>query len=324
MARSQSAVEENAASQRSCRGVTRRVLLAAAAGVPAAGAAGRIRLGTKVFSKSADPVLLAREHRGQGYSAAFCPEIDPNDRERVAALGKAFAAQDVVLAEVGAWRNLLEPDAAKRKANLAFVMERLDLAECVGALSCVDCAGSFADSSHSKMMFGPHPMNLSQEFFDATVENCRRIIDGVKPKRAKFTIEMMGWTLPDGPDSYLQLLKAVDRREFGVHMDPFNVITSPRLFYRNGDLIRDCFRKLGRWIVSCHAKDLELAPEQAVRFRVVTPGQGGFDYRAYLSEISGLSMETPLLMEHLPTRESYDEGKKYIWQIGAEIGVKFV
>src|SRR3712207_7752624 len=41
--------------------------------------------------------------------------------------------------------------------------------------------------------YGPHPKNLSPEFFDATVENCRSIIDSVKPKRTKFTLEMMGW-----------------------------------------------------------------------------------------------------------------------------------
>ena len=40
----------------------------------------------------------------------------------------------------------------------------------------------------------------TKEFFDATVENCRKVIDAVKPKRTKFTIEMMPWSLPDGPD----------------------------------------------------------------------------------------------------------------------------
>ena len=53
--------------------------------------------------------------------------------------------------------------------------------------------------------FGPHPKNLSQEFFDAAVENARKIIDAVKPRRAKFCYEMMGWALPDSPDAYLKL-----------------------------------------------------------------------------------------------------------------------
>src|SRR5205823_427766 len=93
------------------------------------------------------------------------------------------------------------------------------------------------------------------------VENCRRVIDAVKPKRTKFTIEMMPWNLPDGPDAYVDLIKAVARPAFGVHLDVCNAINSPRRFYESGDVIRECFRKLGRWIASCHAKDLQWVPE---------------------------------------------------------------
>ena len=308
-----------------CGQVTRRGFLAATAAIRLAGATERpIRLGAKVFLKSADPVLLAREHRRLGYRAAFCPEADPSDRERIRAIEKAFAAEDVLLAEVGAWRNLLDPELVKRKANLEYVTQRLVFAERVGALCCVDCAGSFAAPSDPKRMFGPHPRNLSKEFFDGTVENCRRIIDAVKPKRTRFAIEMMGWTLPDGPDSYLELFKAVDRKEFGVHMDPFNSIVCPRRFYESGKFIRECFAKLGSWIVSCHAKDLEWVPDSSIHFREVAPGRGGIDLKAYLTEISKLPRETPLLIEHLPTTEAFEEGKQHLWKAGAEAGVKFL
>ena len=53
------------------------------------------------------------------------------------------------------------------------------LAEAVGALCCADIAGSY----HPTVWYGPHPKNISKEFFDATVENCRRVIDEIKPKR---------------------------------------------------------------------------------------------------------------------------------------------
>ena len=52
-----------------------------------------------------------------------------------------------------------------------------------------------------KVWYGPHPDNLSPKFFDMAVENARKIIDAVKPKRAKFCYEMMGWTLPDSADA---------------------------------------------------------------------------------------------------------------------------
>src|SRR6185436_3695594 len=175
-----------------------RSLLAAgwAAAVPLRAAGTAVRLGGPIFLRSDDPAELAREHSRLGYSAAYCPAAEVKDTDRIRAIEKEFAAQNVAIAEVGAWKNMLDPDAAKRKQNLDYVTERCALAEAVGARCCVDIAGSY----NRDVWYGMHPKNLSKEFMDATVENCRHVIDAVKPKRTRFTIEMMPWNLPDGPD----------------------------------------------------------------------------------------------------------------------------
>ena len=302
--------------------LTRRTFLAAGLAVPSLGAstARPIRLGGPIFLKSNDPRELAREHRRLGYGAAFCPEARVDDRDRIRAIREAFAAENVVLAEVGAWRNMLDPDQKKRAENLQYVTDRMALAEAVGARCCVDIAGSY----NPQVWYGQHPKNLSQEFFDATVENCRKVIDAVKPRTAKFSLEIMGWSLPDGPDSYLKLIRAIDRPAFGAHIDVCNAVNSPVRFYRNAELITDCFRKLGRWIVSCHAKDLEWVAEMNVHFLEVIPGRGQIDYPTYLRELSQLPVEAPLMLEHLKNAAEYEEGKQYILRVGRETGVRFV
>src|SRR5579883_1669199 len=121
--------------------MTRRRFSAAAlasAAVMRAQSGRPVRLGGPIFLKSDDPKELAREHRRLGYSAAYCPSADPNDRDRVRAIRDAFAAENVVIAEVGAWRNLLDPNSKKRADNFRYVAERLQLAEAVGARCCVD------------------------------------------------------------------------------------------------------------------------------------------------------------------------------------------
>jgi sugar phosphate isomerase/epimerase len=303
---------------------TRRVFIAAttlavmARATPPAG--GRpVMLGGPVFLKSNDPEELALEHRRLNYSAAYCPEVKLADTDRIRAIEKAFAAANVVIAEVGAWKNMLDPDATKRTANLAYVVERCALAEAVGARCCVDIAGSY----NPAVWYGPDPKNLSKEFFDATVENCRHVIDAVQPKRTKFTIEMMGWNLPDGPDSYLQLIKAVDRPAFGVHLDICNGINCPLRFYQNSAYTRECFEKLGAQIVSCHAKDLQWIPEMNVHFLEVIPGRGQIDYGAYLQGLAQLPAPAPLMLEHLKTADEYEEGKQYILRVGRENGITF-
>lgn len=290
-----------------------------AAGSSARAAGRPVRFGGPIFLKSDDPRELAREHRRLGYSAAYCPNSTVEDAARNREIVNAFAAENVVIAEVGAWKSMMDPDAEKRRENRQYVAQRMALAEAVGARCCVDIAGSYNPVS----WYGPHPGNLSQEFFDATVENCRHTIDAVKPKRTKFTIEMMGWSVPDGPASYLKLIKAVDRPAFGVHMDVCNGINSPTRFYRNAEFIGECFGTLGRWIASCHAKDLEWKVELNVHFVEVIPGRGSVDYGAYLRELSKLTADAPLMLEHLKTAEEYEEGKKYIQKIAAENGVTF-
>lgn len=301
--------------------LTRRGVIAALAGAAAPSFASEkaIRLGGPIFLKSDDPRDLAREHRRLGYSAAYCPSVKLNEKEKIREIEKAYAAENVVIAEVGAWVNMLDPDPEKRRANVRFVTERLALAEALGARCCVDIAGSF----NPKIWYGPHPGNFSGQFIEATVENCRRVLDEVKPKRTKFALEMMGWAPPDGPDSYLRLIRAIDRKEFAVHMDICNGINSPRRFYRNAEFIEECFRKLGPLVVSCHAKDLEWVVEMNVHFREVVPGKGEIDYRACLRELARLPGDVPLMIEHLKTPEEYEEGKRYIQKVGAELQLKF-
>jgi sugar phosphate isomerase/epimerase len=279
-----------------------------------------IRLGGPIFLKSDDPVALAREHRRLGYSAAYCPEIATiADSRLLNEISRAFAAENVLIAEVGAWKNLLDPDPVKRRENLDYVTQRCALADAVGALCCVDIAGSYNPSS----WYGPDPKNLSREFFDATVENCRHILDAVKPTRTRFTIEMMGWNLPDGPDAYLELIRAVDRKAFAVHLDVCNGINCPQRFYHNAEFIRECFRKLGPSIISCHAKDLRWDIEMNVHFEEVVPGRGQVDYGAYLGELAQLRRDVPLMLEHLKTPEEYDEGRSHIRKVGDSMGLMF-
>ena len=277
-----------------------------------------IRLGGPVFIKSDDPAEIAQEHVRLGYRAAYCPPANANDTGHIRAIEQAFANAGVVIAEVGAWKNMLDPDPIKRRENLSYVTERCALAEAVGARCCVDIAGSY----NPTVWYGPDPKNLSKEFFDATVENCRHIIDQVKPKRTKFTIEMMGWSIPDGPDSYVQLIRAVDRPAFAVHLDVCNGINSPVRFYQNSQFISECFRKLGPWIASCHAKDLQWVTELNVHFLEVIPGRGQVDYGRYLTELSSLP-DVPLMMEHLKTADDYREAAEYIRTVGAKNHLSF-
>jgi sugar phosphate isomerase/epimerase len=286
--------------------------------VAAAGpSAYKVRLGGPLSLDSADPEAIAKAHREAGYSAAYCPPASLNDSGHIRAIEKAFARQDVVLAEVGRWVNLLDADPAKRAANLKQVTEGLALADAVGARCCVDIAGSYSKEA----WYGPDPRNFSREFFDAAVENARAIIDAVKPGRSRFCYEMMGWAIPESPDRYLELIRAVDRPAFAVHLDPCNLVNCPERFYRNTDLLNECFDKLGKHIVSCHAKDLSWEVEMNIHFKEVRPGAGSLDYVTYLKRLGTLPQQPPLMLEHLPSAEEYDRARRHLINLARESNV---
>jgi sugar phosphate isomerase/epimerase len=62
-------------------------------------------------------------------------------------------------------------------------------------------------------------------------------------------------------------------------------------------------------------------PEYNVHFAEVVPGRGQVDYRAYLTELSKLGQDAPLMLEHLKNAAEYDEGRAYIQKVAAESGV---
>ena len=212
-----------------------------------------MRLGGPIFGEISNPDSWAEAVKNHGYSAAFCPVNIDSDESTIDAYIEAAKKADIVIAEVGAWSNPISIDDAEREAALERCRTQLALADRVGANCCVNISGS-----RGPKWDGPHPDNLIDDTFDLIVESVRSIIDDVKPTRAFYTLETMPWAYPDGPDSYLRLIKAIDRVQFAVHLDPVNIINSPERYFRSGDLICDCFAKLGAYMKSCHAKDISL------------------------------------------------------------------
>ena len=279
-----------------------------------------MRLGAPVFLKTEDPAEFARAHRAQGYRAAYCPGwLKAVDTDAIRAARDAFAAEDVEIAEVGAWGNLIGPDPEERRRNVERAVERLALAEEIGARCCVDYSGTYDPETS----WGPHPQNMSREAFDRTVETIRHVIDAVNPTRTVFALEMMQWVWPQSADDYVALIEAIDRPGFGVHLDPVNVINSPLRYYDTGAIIRDCFEKLGPQIVSCHGKDVIMEKEAIVVIRECRPGTGTLNYRTYLRELSRLPQQPPLMLEHLPNEAEYHLARDYVVSVARDVGLSF-
>lgn len=280
-----------------------------------------MRLGGPVFAPADSPQQWVEAHRKAGYGAAYCPGAvmkSPDDVKLAGEFISAAKAADLVIAEVGAWSNPMAPDEAARRKAIALCQQRLDLADRIGARCCVNIAGS-----RGAKWDGPHPANLTRETFDMIVQTTRLIIDAVKPTRSFYTLEMMPWCLPDSPDSYVALIRAIDRPAFAVHLDPVNVVNCPSRYFDTAALLRECFEKLGPYIKSCHAKDIILSERLMTHLDECRPGTGGLDYATYLRELAGLAGDVPLMLEHLPNEREYAQAAHHIRSVAAKVGVEF-
>ena len=276
-----------------------------------------VRLGGPVFDPYEDPGEWIRLLKKSGYRAAYCPVKPGADPELVRAYKDAASKHDIVISEVGAWSNPVDPDQDKAEKALQMCIEGLELADRIGARCCVNISGS----RNEQYWAGPHKDNYSPEVFDLVVEITRKIIDAVKPKQSHFALEAMPWAIPDSTDSYLSLLKAIDRPQFGVHLDPVNMIRSPREYFNNGALIRDMFSRLGPHVVSCHAKDIILREDNYIpQLDELRAGLGKLDYAVYLQEIAKLG-DVPLMMEHLENAEAYDRAANHIRFVAESVGI---
>jgi len=269
-----------------------------------------MRLGGQVFYNGTNPEEFALAHVKKGFRAAVCPWWLSMERpEEVAAFKKAMAKHDIRIAEVGAWCNPMHPDKEEAEKNISYMIERLQLAEELHADTCVNILGTKSREN----WFGPCKEGYSEEFFNEAVQVVQRVIDAVKPVHTKLSFEMMPYYFLDGPEAYLRFLKAVNRKEAGVHLDICNTINQPGRFYNNAEFIRHTFDLLGEYIVTLHLKDIALKKDAlTVAFEEVLIGTGGIDYPVLLQEISKLPKDVPAMLEHLETEEEYDKAAEAV------------
>ena len=265
-----------------------------------------LRIGAPVFNFTT-PTEWAEQHTRKGLSAAYWPlPVDAGDAERNAFL-QAAADHDILIAEVGVWNNPLHPDPVQRETNIRACIEKLRLADAVGARCCVNISGSRGD-----IWDAPHPANLTPETFDLIVATTRRILHEAAPAKTFYTLETMPWMYPCDLDSMQRLLDAVAHPAFAVHIDMCNLMNSPEKVYRNAEITRDWFNAFGPHIRCIHAKDLRLHPRLTVHIDEAIPGQGQFDFPQLLRCAAALGTDIPVMCEHLQTEAEYDQAAAYL------------
>ena len=245
-----------------------------------------------------------------GFRAITAPFNCYTPENEIRALQEAAERHDAVIAEVGVWKNLLDPDTAAAQEAVAYAKAQLALADRLRIPCCVNIAGTPGTAGWD----AADPANYTPEVYDKTVAVIREILDEVEPEYAYYCIEPMPWMIPDGPDEYLQLIRDVDRPRFGAHMDFVNMINSPRRYLAADRFIEECFRKLAPYIRSTHIKDSRMDPMRLTTvLEECSPGEGTLDFAKILAVMDRwLPADAPVLLEHMQTEAEYHVAYLYL------------
>lgn len=274
-----------------------------------------MRLGGQYFLEQKDPELWANSLIKAGFTATVCPFQSLTERDAMSYVKEADK-KGIIIAEVGAWSNPISPNDEMRKSAVQLCKEKLALANEIGAGVCLNITGSRAEKWDA-----PHKDNFSGDTFALIIDTVREIIDSVKPTRTFYALEMMPWAYPYSADTYLTLLKAIDRKAFAVHFDPVNIINTPLTYYHTEQLITDFVHKLGPYIKNVHAKDIKLRDELTVHLDEVIPGEGNLNYAVLLSQLSKLSYDVPIIIEHLHTNDEIEKAAYFIRSVAKKLNL---
>jgi sugar phosphate isomerase/epimerase len=264
-----------------------------------------------------DPEAWVLALKKAGYRSAVFPcDIFAPDGE-IRRFAEAAEKADILIAEVGAWSNVLaDSDRGSRLEAMARSKRALYVADESGARCAVNISGS-----RGKKWDGPDEKNLKAETWEMIVGSVREIIDEVKPRRSFYTLEPMPWMYPIDIDTQRRLIRDIDRKAFAVHFDPVNMIWSPSTYFANGAFMRDFIREFGSLIKCVHAKDTLMGSAFTLHLQELRPGLGSLDYRSLLCELELVDRDMPLVIEHLKSDEEYELGAAYIREVASTVNV---
>ena len=253
------------------------------------------------------------------FKAVTAPFNMHTPRKETEAYLAACDRHGVMIAEIGVWRNLFDPDPAAAAEAKAYAEGQLALADELGIPCCVNIAGTDSAAGWD----AADPSNFTEETYERIIRSVREIIDRVAPRHAFYCLEPMPWMIPDSPEVYLQLIRDVDRPQFAAHMDFVNMINCPRRYLAPEKFVEECFGELAPFIKSTHIKDSRMHPTNLTTIlEECSPGEGTLDFAKILKILDEkLPADAPVLLEHMTTFEEYDKAYHYLAETAAKNGI---
>lgn len=198
-----------------------------------------------------------------------------------------FAEQDISIAVLGCYVNLIHPDPAERARLLGQFKEHLRYARDFGT----SIVGTETGSVKADYSFDP--ANHGEEALQSLIASVAELVAEAEKFGVFVCIEPVATHTVSTPARMRRVLDAIGSQNLQVILDPVNLITEEN-YKQADDLIKESFDLFGERIVVIHSKDFVIAEG---RKQLVPVGQGRLNHELLLGLIKKHKPYINLLLE---------------------------
>ena len=279
--------------------LSRRDVLCATAGVALPPRGVTIGMATTEFRTHTNSAL-AKEFREQGIRTVqlFLTQTDSNywrynsrselagmTPERSAEIAGIYRAAGLRIHSIGVYTNLIHPDAAERKASLAYFEAMMKVGNPMGVRTFITEAGHYRPEGPEPSV----PYHWQEAVWRQMVATAKELARMADAHDATVLLEPYFQGFLATAKRTRLFLEEVGSPRIRALLDPANLLEVNDL--------DEMFSQLQPWIECFHAKDRKLHVTQGV-----AAGEGDLDYRKFVSLAAERKPAAPLILEYVDER----------------------
>lgn len=237
---------------------------------------------------------------------------DAITKDKCVRIRDTFRRHNLPVSCISGYTNLVHPNPAKRRANLAHLKQLIRFARDLGSPYVISETGTFDPDSD----WVHHPNNKTE----AGYADCRAVIADLvafaREHGVTFLVETYVNNVIGSVEETLRLFADIDDPHLGLLMDPTNYFEEHNIDRMDATL-HHIFDALSDKIKISHAKDVKRAESamgvqladidaseaHALRgvgmIELPAPGLGSLNYDLYLQRLSRHYPNIPIIIEHL-------------------------
>ena len=203
-------------------------------------------------------------------SAARCREI-----------ADAYRSAGIAIHSLGVYTNLIHPDEAERKANLAYFEAMMTAAQAMGVRTLITEAGHYEPEKPAPVAY-----HFQEEVWNRMVATAKELAQLAERYDATVLFEPFFRGFLASAKRTRVFLEEVGSPRIRALLDPANLLEVNDL--------DEMFEQLKAWIDCLHAKDRKMHVD-----RGVPAGQGDLDYRKFVALAARHTPKAPLVLEYV-------------------------